>query len=132
MIRLRWALPMLAVVTATVTGCGAQPGEVDVPRPTLVPGAQPYGPGSGQVSNVEARCGVQGVFWRGNWWISTPPISAVRNPSSVKVISGTMTTTSNNQARLESPELIAPQTMSMVTGLTENTPPFTACQPSQP
>jgi hypothetical protein len=131
MIRLRWMLPMVAVVMLAVAGCGAQDGSSpEVPRPTLAPGVPPYGPASGPVQDVQALCGIQGVFWRGSWWVSTPPIQSVRNPTSTRVISGTMTTIGNNQARLDSPDLVSPQILSMLNGLTENTPPFGACAPS--
>lgn len=133
MIKLGWFVAVAVVVAATVSGCGGgkQPGGPPGGDPSASGGAPPVPAGmSGPVSDVQARCGVQGVFWQGTWWIVNPPIQTVRNQSPSKVLSGQMTATAENLARFDSPDLVAPQVLSRQPYQVQPlSPPYQLCAP---
>ena len=132
MIRSRWwVLPGVASIVLLAAGCGGGGGggqATTSSTATAAPRASAT-PASGPVMGVQAICGVQGVFWQGRWWADDLPIQTVRGETPTRLLSGTMTTTDAGHARLDSPDLVAPQTLYATPNTNPSAPPFQACEP---
>lgn len=112
------AAVVTVVVAAATAACSLGTGS-----------APPQGPAPAADAAVTATayCGVRQVYWRGTWWRVVPPAARIRGEGVEREVTGAMTPTGPGTARLDSPGLAGPETLTDTGMRSVNQPPTPPC-----